>query len=214
MYRNGKWFLLAVCEADAPPLKEVDGFLGVDLGLVQLATDSEGNAYTGAECMAFRRRVKRHRTSLQAKGTKKARRRLRKFNRRQSRYTAWLNHNISKHIVQTSVRSRKALAMENLEGIRERASAVRRELRWQIGNWAFHQLQQYMSYKARAAGIPVVFVPAPYTSQTCHACGHCERANRKSQSDFHCQQCGLQTNANYNAARNIACRGLEARAAL
>lgn len=104
--------------------------------------------------------------------------------------------------------------MENLEGIRERASAVRREMRWQIGNWAFYQLQAFVSYKAQAAGIPVVLVPAPYTSLTCSACGHCARANRKSQSDFHCQQCGLQTNADYNAARNIASRGGEARAAL
>ncbi len=97
VHRNGGWFLLAVCEVEDAPLKEVDGFLGVDLGVVQLASDSEGNSYTGAECMALRRRVKKHRASLQKKGTKKAVRRLQKQSRRQSRYSAWLNHNISKH---------------------------------------------------------------------------------------------------------------------
>jgi len=214
VYRNGKWFLLAVCEVENPPLKEVDGFLGVDLGIVQLATDSEGHSYTGAKCMALRRRVKKHCATLQKKGTKKAVRRLQKQSRRQSRYSTWLNHNISKNIVRSAVQSRKAIAMENLEGIRERVSALRRELRWQIGNWSFAQLQGFVSYKARLQGVPVAFVPAPYTSQTCSACGHCERANRKSQSDFHCIQCGFQTNADYNAARNIACRGLEARASL
>jgi len=218
VYRNGKWFLLAVCEVEDPPLKEVDGFLGVDLGLVQLASDSEGNSYTGADCMALRRRVKKHRASLQKKGTKNARRRLQKQSRRQSRYSQWLNHNIAKHIVQSASDSCKAISLENLEGIRERASAVRRELRWQIGNWSFAQLQNYIGYKAKAAGIPTVFVPAPYTSQTCSVCLHCERANRKSQSDFHCQQCGFQTNADFNASRNIARLGMEvgmeARAAL
>lgn len=213
VYRNSKWFLLAVCEVEDPPLKEVDGFLGVDLGLVQLASDSEGNSYAGAECIALRRRVKKHRTSLQKKSTKNARRRLQKQSRRQSRYSVWLNHNISKRIVQTAIQSRKAISLENLDGIRERASAMRREMRWQIGNWSFAQLQGFVSYKAKAAGIPVYFVPAPYTSQTCSTCFHCERANRKSQSDFHCQQCGFQTNADFNASRNIARLGMEARAA-
>jgi putative transposase len=214
VYKSDKWFLLAVCEVEDPPLEEVDGFLGVDLGLVQLASDSEGNSYAGAECMALRRRVRTHRASLQKKDTKKAVRRLQKQSRRQSRYSAWLNHNISKNIVQSAVQSRKAIAMEDLEGIRERASAMRREMRWQIGNWSFAQLQGFVSYKAKLQGIPVVFVPAPYTSQTCSTCGHCERANRRSQSDFHCQQCGFQTNADYNASCNIARRGLEARASL
>ncbi len=220
VYRSGKWFLLAVCEVEDPPLKEVDGFLGVDLGRVQLASDSEGNSYTGADCMALRRRVRKHRTSLQKKGTKNARRRLQTQSRRQSRYSQWLNHNIAKRIVQSASDSCKAISLENLEGIRERASAVRRELRWQIGkrwqigNWSFAQLQNYIGYKAKAVGIPTVFVPAPYTSQTCSVCLHCERANRKSQSDFHCQQCGFQTNADFNASRNIARLGMEARAAL
>ncbi len=214
VYKNGKWFLLAVCDVDDPPLKEVEGFLGVDLGLVQLASDSEGNSYTGAECMALRRRVAKHRASLQKKGTKKAKRRLQKFNRRQSRYSTWLNHNISKNIVRTAFLSCKALALENLEGIRERASAMRREMRWQIGNWSFYQLQTYIGYKAKLQGLPVYFVEAAYTSQMCSVCGHCERSNRKSQSDFYCQQCGFQTNADFNASRNIARKGLEARAAL
>jgi len=214
VYRNGKWFLLAVCDVDDPPLKEVDGFLGVDLGLVQLAADSEGNSYTGAECMALRRRVAKHRRRLQKRGTKpkskNAKRRLQKFNRRQSRYTAWLNHNISKRIVQTASASKKAICVEDLEGIRDRASAFRKEMRWQIGNWSFLELQTFIGYKARAAGIAFLSVPAPYTSQTCSRCGHCERANRKSQSEFFCKHCCFQANADYNASVNIARRGMEA----
>ena len=210
VFQNGKWFLLAVCEVEAPPLKEVDGFLGVDLGLVQLAADSEGNSYTGAECLALRRRVARHRRRLQKRGTKNAKRRLVKFNRRQSRYSAWLNHSISRRIVQTAIGSRKAVCVEDLAGLRDRASAFRRDMRWQIGHWSFLQLQQFIAYKARAAGVPFLSVHAPYTSQTCSRCGHCERANRKSRSEFFCKQCCFQANADYNAARNIARRGLGA----
>ncbi len=210
VFQNGKWFLLAVCEVEAPPLKEVDGFLGVDLGLVQLATDSEGNAYTGAECMALRRRVASHRRKLQKCGTKNAKRRLVKFNRRQSRYCQWLNHHLSKRLVQTATQSRKAICVENLEGVRDRASAFRRDMKWQIGNWSFFQLQTFLGYKARAAGLPFLSVPAPYTSRTCSRCGYCDKASRKSQSEFFCKQCCFQANADFNAAINIARRGQEA----
>jgi len=45
------------------------------------------------------------------------------------------------------------------------------------------------------------------TSRTCSACGHCDKANRKSQSKFLCLECGRELNADWNAALNIAARG-------
>lgn len=42
-----------------------------------------------------------------------------------------------------------------------------------------------------------------FTSQTCNACGHCERGNRKSQA-FFCLACGHRDHADINAAKNIA----------
>jgi IS605 OrfB family transposase len=118
-----------------------------------------------------------------------------------------VNHNISKRIVQTALSSRKAIAMEDLTGIRQRASAYSREMRWQLGNWAFYQLAQFVEYKAKKAGVPVVFVDPRNTSRTCHACGYCDKANRKSQSQFLCLSCGLALNADVNAAANIARHG-------
>ncbi len=42
-----------------------------------------------------------------------------------------------------------------------------------------------------------------YTSQRCHNCGEMRKANRKSQSVYHCQECGVEKNADVNAALNI-----------
>ncbi len=42
-----------------------------------------------------------------------------------------------------------------------------------------------------------------YTSQKCHNCGVIRKANRKSQSVSHCQECGIEKNADVNAALNI-----------
>jgi len=204
---DGEFYLMATVSIPDPPLIETDGVLGVDLGIVQIATDSEGNQYSGEAVKACRRRRRSHRAGLQRTGTKRARRTLKKISRKASRYSKWLNHNISKKIVQTAVHSRKAIALETLTGIRERGSAWSREMRWQLGNWAFHELANFITYKARRVGIPVVFVDPRNSSRTCSACGHCDKANRKSQSQFLCLQCGFQTNADRNAALNLEARG-------
>jgi IS605 OrfB family transposase len=212
-YLGGVWFLNAVCNVEEPPPADTpNGVLGVDLGIVEIATDSEGNQYSGEPVKALRRRLKRLRAGLQHQakkhGSKAAYRRLCRLRRRQRRFVSWVNHNISKAIVQTALSSRKAIALEILKGIRERASALTREVRWQIGNWTFQQLAQYVVYKARRAGVPVVFVDPRNTSRTCSQCGYCDKANRKSQARFQCLSCGFAVNADRNAAVNIAKHGL------
>jgi Putative transposase DNA-binding domain/Helix-turn-helix domain len=43
-----------------------------------------------------------------------------------------------------------------------------------------------------------------YTSQRCSACGHIAAGSRESQALFHCVTCGYASNADVNAAKNIA----------
>jgi putative transposase len=81
---------------------------------------------------------------------------------------------------------------------------VQHEHRYEWHSWAFFQLRQYITYKAAQAGISVRLVDPRYTSRTCSACGHCEKANRQSQAKFLCQRCGFTTNADENAALNIS----------
>jgi putative transposase len=47
-------------------------------------------------------------------------------------------------------------------------------------------------------------VPAPYTSLRCSTCGWIEKHSRKSQAEFSCVSCGFTSNADINAAINIA----------
>jgi IS605 OrfB family transposase len=160
----------------------------------------------GEVVKALRRRVKRIRGLLQKRGTKSAKRHLKKIQRKQSRFVRDMNHVVSKSLVCTASLSRKAIALEDLSGIRERVS-VSREMRWLLGNWSFSELRQFIEYKAEAAGLPVVTVDPRNTSCTCSTCGYCDKANRKSQSVFKCLQCGLELNADWNAALNIKARG-------
>jgi putative transposase len=114
-----------------------------------------------------------------------------------------VNHTISKQLVKKAQRTNRAIALEDLTGIRDRVRA-RRSQRRKLHSWAFAQLGQFISYKAELAGVPVVFVDPAYTSQTCANCGYISRSNRKSQDSFLCVECGFSAHADTNAAINIA----------
>jgi putative transposase len=104
--------------------------------------------------------------------------------------------------VSTAKGTRRGLALEDLKNIRSRVNGSKRQRRV-LHSWAFRQLREFIAYKAALAGVPMVYVNPAYTSQTCSRCGHCERANRRSQARFLCVACGFSTHADLNAAENI-----------
>lgn len=202
VYRNGEWYIYQTCDVQEPEAQPVDDFLGVDLGVVNVAVDSDATVYAGNTINNVRHRHRRLRTKLQKKGTKAARRRLKKLAGKERRFAKWTNHNISREIVQTAERTDRGIALENLEGIRERIRA-RRGQRAILHSWSFYELRFFIEYKAKRAGVPVVAVDPAYTSQTCPCCGHVDKKNRPNQSTFSCVQCGFSGLADHVAATNI-----------
>ncbi len=209
LHRGGKWCLYATIEApEAPQADPVNGFIGVDLGIVNIATTSDGDRTAGTRLNRYRKRQLRLRARLQAKKTSSARRLLKKRRRRESRFAADINHQISKRIVAEAQRTGRGIAVEQLGGIRARVR-LRKPQRATLHSWAFAQLGGFLGYKAQAAGVAFVEVDPAYTSQTCNACGWVHKRNRLSQSEFDCGQCGLVGHADHNAAVVIARRGVE-----
>jgi putative transposase len=199
--------LHASADVPVPEASPPEGVLGVDVGIVNLAADSDGATYTGAVCNGLRRRHHRLRQRLQAKGTRSARRRLRRRRRKERRYQADVNHTIAKRLVQAAAATRRAIALEDLEGIRTRGDA-RRGQRRVLHGWAFAQLRTFVEYKAALAGVPVYAVDPRDTSQTCPRCGLVAKANRRDRNTFTCVSCGLAGPADTIAAANIARRGV------
>jgi putative transposase len=117
------------------------------------------------------------------------------------------NHVISKRLVAKATDTSRGIALENLKGIRGRAR-FRRSQRTKMSGWSFSQLRAFIEYKARLSGIAVELVDPKYTSRTCAECGHCERANRPSQSQFCCRACGFEIHADINGARNSRARAV------
>ena len=77
IYRRGQFYLHQICEVDEPPTDDVEDFLGVDLGVTNIAVDSDGTVHSARTVNNVRYRHRRLRAKLQRKGTKSAKRRLR-----------------------------------------------------------------------------------------------------------------------------------------
>jgi IS605 OrfB family transposase len=202
VYRDGEYYLHQPCNIVEDDSFEPDAWLGVDIGLVNLATDSDGNQYSGAHILSLRKRRRRQRKRLQSKGTSSARRVLRRLSGKESRFASNENHRISKQIVELSKRTCRGIAIEDLKGIRDRVR-LRRKQRDDLHSWSFYRLQIYISYKAKLHGVPVVQVDPHYTSQRCACCGHVAKTNRPTQDKFLCVACGFAGHADVNAAKNI-----------
>ncbi|MGW6909029.1 RNA-guided endonuclease InsQ/TnpB family protein [Streptomyces sp. NPDC054940] len=207
--QGGMWFLLATCEVPEQPLNTdpVD-FLGIDLGIVNIATTSDCEIMAGRKLNRIRVRERKLRTKLQRKNTPSAKRRLKRRRRKEARRAKDINHKIAKHVVAEAERTGRGIALEDLTGIRERVR-LRKPQRATHSSWSFAQLGAFIAYKARRAGVPVIYVNPAYTSRTCSECGHIDRANRVSQAWFACRSCGFVDHADRNGSRNIRARAWE-----
>jgi IS605 OrfB family transposase len=206
VYRKGKLYLFVTVDVpDGSPI-DPEGWLGVDLGIRNLAFDSDGEAHSGEAVLANRSRIAKLRSGLQSAGTKSAKRHLRKLRRREQGFHAHTNHVISKSIVRKAKDTGRGIAVEDLTGIRDRVT-VRKAQRATLHSWSFFQLRSFLAYKAVLAGVALVAVDPRNTSRTCPECGNIDKANRRSQAEFVCTGCGFVAHADHVGARNIASRG-------
>lgn len=202
--KQGKWYLFQTVEVPEEDVIDVEDFIGVDFGLVNIATLSSGKKMSGKELEEYRKTRQRVRSSLQSKGTKGAKKALKRLSGRERRTASLVNHTIAKKIVETAINTKKGIALEDLTGIRKNSEKKGRPLRTRIGRWNFSQLRGFIEYKARRYGIPVILVDPRYTSQTCSSC---YRIGIRRSESFTCT-CGYSEHADVNAARNIRQAGL------
>jgi IS605 OrfB family transposase len=200
LQRDGVWFLLVTVTVPDSTEYTPDGFVGVDLGIVNIATTSDGRIMAGRRLNRYRRRQLRLRAKLQAKGTTSAKRLLKRQRRKESRRSRDANHCISKRIVAEAEHTSRGIALEDLKGIRQRVRQ-RKPQRAALHSWAFAQLGSFIAYKAKRAGVPVVHVNPAYSSRECAECAYTHRHNRICQATFTCRSCGVVAHADRNASR-------------
>lgn len=140
-HRDAQLYIHIQLKDQAPDPQKSEDIMGVDLGRRDIGVISRGENWSGENITKVRDRFSKVRHRLQKKGTKGAKRLLKRLSGREKRYQIWVNHNISQQIIPR--------AIEELTGIRDRTfTQPRNKTERRISNsWAFHQLRQFLEYK-------------------------------------------------------------------
>jgi IS605 OrfB family transposase len=220
-HRDGLYYIHIQLTDEVPDPIKSDNVIGVDFGRRSIAITSNGDEWGGKPIQRVRdnfaktrasvqKRASRKRDASRTKGTRSSRRRCRQLLKRLSgkeqRFQSWLNHNISRTIIDQAKSQKAIVAIEDLTGIRDRTNAQPRSKteRRRSNSWAFFQLRFFLEYKGIKTGVEVVAVPPQYTSQTCNQCLH---IGLRSDKTFKCGNCGWHGDADFNGSMNIASIG-------
>ena len=204
-YRNGKFYLSVPFEVQAKPLKN-DTCIGVDLGMKQLFVTSEGKSFKDTKYLSSRRKLRYLKSKLQSKGTKSAKKHLKKLSHKE--------HNLSKDMCHRAVNSllqstdASYIVMEDLTKIKQNTSKSEKGYKRVRHNNALSQVPFYMfrtiaEYKAQLVGKQVETVSPTYTSQI--DCRSDKRDGVRKGRRYYCSD-GIVLDADYNAAINIGKR--------
>ncbi|MGN0274397.1 MAG: RNA-guided endonuclease TnpB family protein [Chordicoccus sp.] len=216
---KGKWYFHIPMTKEIPDeavfdRENVRHVVGIDRGLRFLATtyDEKGRAgfISGKGAMKKRAIFQNVRDELQAKGTKSAKRALKRISGRENRWMSDVNHRISKTLV-SRYGEGTLFVLEDLTDVtfnEENLSSRNADGRRNLRSWAFYQLEQFLTYKAEQNGSMVLKVDADYTSQRCPKCGKIRRENRDHKHHAYvCDCCGYRSNDDRIGAMNIQTLG-------
>jgi putative transposase len=220
--KGANWFVSIQTEMIvAEPVHPSVSLVGIDRGIKQFVVLSDGTMYEPLN--AFRtleKKLSREQQRLSRKIKKsnnwfKQKSRITKLHIRiadmRNDYLHKLSTDISKNhaavvLEALKVKNMSASAKGTIElpgrKVRQKAGLNKAILDQGWGNFRL-----YLEYKQIRRGGMVIYVNPAYTSQTCSDCGFVHPGNRKSQSEFLCQACGLTMNADFNAAINISRAG-------
>jgi putative transposase len=201
---DNEFVYLSCTVPDRPEMIPYDNIIGVDrntTGHIAVAANlTTGKIQKfGKKAIHIHRKYSHMRKQLQ-KDEKYGE--LKKVKDRESRIVKDLNHKVSRKIVNMAKEQHAALVFEDLNGIRN-TKKQHRSFKYALHSWSFYQLQQFVEYKAKLLGVPVLYVDPAYTSQDCSICG---ARGQRIGKEFKCPACGHADHADVNAAFNIAIR--------
>ena len=206
---KNQWYIHLSATVSLPEYQaeKAEHVVGIDRGLRFLAScyDEQGKTllFSGQKALRTRRKYKKLRAQLQAKGTKSAKRRLKQIGQRENRWMSDVNHRLTKTLID-HYGANTLFVLEDLTDVRFATEKTARDRRYEMVSWAFYQFEQFLTYKANLNQSAVVKVPAKYTSQRCPKCGRIRKENRDHKLHLYvCDKCGYKSNDDRLASMNI-----------
>ena len=175
--------------------------------MTTIIATSDGINHSADGLNEYREHRQKVRSSIQSKGTKGAKRLLKRLSGKERTHASIVNHTIAKSIVQSAKEQGKGIAIEDLTGIRFTSKKRNKKFRTKLSKWNFSMLRQYIEYKALLNGVKCIAVDPAYTSQTCSSCNHIGKRTNKV---FKCTNTNCKVDsidADFNAAQNISLLG-------
>lgn len=207
VFKNGNFYIFQTVEVPEEPIKNIEEFIGCDFGLTDICVTSDGVKHSAKRLNDYREKRQRIRSSVQSKGTKSAKRLLKRLSGREKTTATIINHTISKSIVRSAKEQGKGISIEDLTNIRFTSKRRNKKFRSKLGKWNFSQLRSNLTYKSLLSGVKLVVVNPRYTSQTCSCC---LRIGKRTNKVFKCTNPNCKVDiidADFNAAQNIALLG-------
>jgi putative transposase len=210
--KAGRWYV-SVClhrEQDEP-MPATGEPIGVDLGIKTLAALSDGRTFENPKALrkninALKRASRAH--SRKAKGSanrKKAKVRLAKQHARIANIRRDALHKATSAIIARTKPDDARPSTVVLEDLNIQGMLKNRKLSRAIADVGMYEFRRQIEYKARSAGVQVVFASQwEPSSKTCHACGWKDEHLTLADRVFVCHDCGNVTDRDYNAACNLA----------
>ena len=204
--KDKEFYLHVTVRRETELRKEYSSIIAIDMGArwvgVSVALHRSKPKFYGKRVREVRGKYFWLRRKL---GREKKLRAIKKIGHKEQRIVKNELHKIAREIVEEAERYNAVIAVGNLRGIRKNKKG--RKANRKINTMPFHQLKEYIKYKAFEKGIAVIEVSEFNTSKQCSRCGSM-RTERPSQGVFICSDCGYKINADVNGAKNILKRAV------
>jgi IS605 OrfB family transposase len=204
---NEEYYINIVFEVLVKEIEKTGEFLGVDLGLTNIATiTTAGNRETEFfSGLAYKKRLTQLREQYRSAKTRKSKNLI---GRKIGRLNNDIAHKVSKKIVNNAIANKvNTIAFEELKKFNPKKKKMKKKTNYRLNMWMRKRIQMYTAYKAGLNSVPVVTVDPKHTSQRCPRCNHTERKNRRGIL-FSCKHCKYTNNADRIGSINIAQRYL------
>lgn len=204
-----KWYACFSCEIEPQPLPKSNKTVGMDVGIESFATFSDNEKIDNPRFFKTDKKAlaKAQRKLSKFENGTPERRKAKKVIARIHERVANRRNNFCHQITRKIVNCFGIICIEDLS-INEMKKGNFRSINRNIGDVAWGQFAQYLTYKAESAARVLIKVNPAYTSQTCSKCGY-RQAKKLSDRLHHCSCCGFETSRDHNAALNILTLGTQ-----
>ncbi len=221
----GEWYVSVQTEFEEVIPKRIASAVGIDMGVVRLATLSDGTFFEPIDALKKaqdRLALLQRKVSRKVKGSNNRRKAQAKVSKLHHKIAEIRNDRL--HKITTYIANNHGIVcIEDLKIVNMTKSAsgtvenpgknvaAKSGLNRAILDQGWGKFKAQLEYKLAERGGTLVKVDPKNTSRTCPKCGHVSKDNRKSQAKFRCMRCGYEENADLVGAINVLVRAGHAR---